>query len=254
VFPKDLSLNKPSVTSQPNSLTKLSAVMITVDRGEKNYIETSIASLIDAGFFDYPGMTLEVFDSGSENTEFLNFLEDQPYPITVNYSSKNLELIENFARALESSKAHKAEYIIFMEDDIEVAPKLSYQIDQFIQRHQQDHKVWSFHASYSEIAAAVAAGDGHFNLPYPQFYGSLCFAVSAVDAHSLSAWLINCYRSGGNRQTADLQISEWLKHKMNVHHICCSVPSLVQHIGVTSSIRSNPGFIENTSYSLNYWP
>ena len=241
-------------SAAPNELkarSKLAAVMITVDRGQTNYIEASVASLIDAGFFDYPGISLEVFDSGSANTDYLNFIDDLPYPITINYSPERIELIENFARALKAKSASDAEYIIFMEDDIEVVPNLSHRIDQFIHKHLKGNKVWSFHASYQEIVDAVNAGDEHYDLPYPGFYGSLCFAISATDAHSLAAWLSDYYNAGGNRHTADLQVNEWLKHEMKFDHICCSAPSLVQHIGVQSSF-SEHAFIQNTSYSMNF--
>ena len=249
---RNSTANKSVAPNNRDSRPKFTAVMITVDRDQRNYIEASITSLIDAGFFDYPGITLEVFDSGSANTDYLNFIDDLPYPITSNYSPQRIELIENFARALKAKSAFDAEYIIFMEDDIEVVPNLSHRIDQFIHRHLKGNKVWSFYASYQEIVDAVTAGEEHHDLSYPDFYGSLCFAISATDAHSLAAWLSNYYNAGGNRHTADLQINEWLKHEMKIDHICCSAPSLVQHIGVQSSF-SEHAFIQNTSYSMNFW-
>ncbi|MBT5031280.1 MAG: PqqD family protein [Proteobacteria bacterium] len=243
--------NKSVAPNERDSQSKLTAVMITVDRGRTNYIEASITSLIDGGFFDYPGMTLEVFDSGSANTDYLNFIDDLPYPITINYSPERIELIENFARALKTKPAFDAETIIFMEDDIEVAPNLPHRIDQFIHKHLEGNRVWSFYASYQDIVDAVNAGEEHYDLPYPNFYGSLCFAISAADTYSLAAWLSNYYNTGGNRHTADLQINEWLKHEMKIDHVCCSAPSLVQHIGIRSSF-SEHAFIQNTSYSLNF--
>ena len=245
--PPDTVFNSVRAGQQGGTTRRLHAVMTTLDRGRVNYLERTVRGLASAGFFDYPGMHLDVFDSGSADRGFTGFVDDLDLPVTVHFPSRRLSLVENVIRAFRAGAQSGAEFVVFMEDDIDVVPDLAESIDRFIAEHDDGALVWSFHAAFGGVEKAARAGCDHFELDCPAFYGTLCLAMRADHARLFANWLQARHDQAGLRGAADLEINHWLMKEMGVHSVCCSAPSLVQHAGYHSTFERTE-FIENPSY------
>ncbi len=245
--PPDTVFN--SVRAAPSAASKhrFHAVMTTLDRGRVNYLERTVRGLDSAGFFDFPGMRLDVFDSGSSDTGFTAFVDEVEYPVSMHLSSRRISLVENVIRALRAGGRSGADIVIFMEDDIDVVPGLAESIDRFIAGHDDGTVVWSFHAAFGGVAGAVRSGQDSFELACPAFYGTLCLAMRAGHARLFANWLQVRHDRAGLRGAADLELNHWLMHEMGMGSVCCSAPSLVQHAGFHSTFERTE-FIENPTY------
>lgn len=243
-------LNRRAPAGGEPAVLSCHAVMITVNRVRENYVENTVLNLVAAGFFDAGDIELEIFDSGSADMSHLDFVSRLHFPITVRPATRRLCLVENFARALAAGARSGADLVIFFEDDIEVVPDLLPRIGRFVRAHFDGNAIWSFNAAFAEIARAAKCGQGHYNLPCPAFYGTLCFAIRAEHAASLARWLMSWQRETGEQHAADLEINEWLQREVGIDHVCCAAPCLVQHAGRYSSIRER-GFVRNDSFWMN---
>lgn len=226
------------------------AVMTTCQRRDADYLGDTLRSLSDGGFFDYPGMHLDIFDSGSDDSSFLDVADGYGEAVSVHRSEQRLNQLQNTIRAWQAGAAADADYVVFLEDDIEVVPDIAERIERFVAEHAAGNRAWSFHAAYDEIEFAAERGEDHHLLPCPNFYGSLCLVLGRADAAAFARWLERFRQSRGRRDAADLELNHWLVEEAGVAHVCCAAPCLVQHVGRTSSLRRD-GFIDNGSYWMN---
>lgn len=234
---------------------KYSIVIMSVNRApKKNYIEPMINSLEKTGAFKRSDISITISDSGSEDLSYIDFVEDRNLPVKVLYSEKRLCLNENFSKAMIFGASETSEYVVFMEDDILVAPTLITEMDKFLKRYPKE-TIWSFHAMYAEVRKRAISGHDHWDMPKDKFYGTLCTVLRKDDARKLADYIYNVwYKKNGRKIGADIRIKIWLdKFYPGVDHIKCSAPSFVQHMGIESAVmRKDGGKIprQNTSFNL----
>jgi len=235
--------------------TRYSIVMMAVNRSPKqNCVMDTVNSLIASGALDYPGTTMTISDSGSQDTSYLNFISSRGLPIKILYSDRRICLNENFSKAMAHGASETSDYVVFVEDDIIAAPGLMQKIDAFVRKYP-DQIIWSFHAMYAEVKSRAIAGYDYWDMSREKFYGTLCIVIRKKHAKELSEFIYRTYKKDRCEIGADIRIHEWIKQSYpQYRYIRCSAPSLVQHTGSESSTWFTNGDKkrQNTSYELNF--
>jgi len=228
---------------------KFITTIITSNRcPDENYIMNTIKSLEKENILNET--EVNVFDSGSEDVSYLDFLKNKN--IIVHTHNIKLNLNENRIRAFETVEKHDGDYIIFLEDDIELCDEFLFKVKKFIKKY--DVGFWDFCTPYDEIVHRFNDGFDYWDCPIEKFYGTQCIVIKK----DIIPEIIIELKSGIKDMLAkgkpsskggDLHFKRWfIKH--NKTHMKCCVPSLVQHKGKKSTIDRH--FWEVESFKLNH--
>ena len=153
-------------------MLKYSIVIMTVNRAENyrfmstgkrdtnavNYIHATLENMWRSRVFDYPNTVVNLMESGSNDMSYLKFIEesDGKYPVNVVPSKDRLLLPQNYMRSLIYG-SREAEYVILMEDDIDLVPNFMEQVDKFVNKYN-NQVMWSMHTPYKEIVQTAKGG------------------------------------------------------------------------------------------------
>lgn len=146
----------------------------------------------------------------------------------------------NVAAALSHGYDTGAEWVVFLEDDIDVCARFFESVGAWLDDWADLTKrhVYSLGANYPESAVCRPTGAWWY-YPIRAFYGTQGFVLHRDDALSLSIWLDREPFARNREGTAwDLIMHAWARHHWpSIEHFAATSPAFVQHIGKTSLVN-----------------
>ena len=227
---------------------KYALVMRTLDRSPRqNYVGHTLRALARSGLWasDVP-FTLTLVDSGSPDVE--SFLESDVFPAVpgglerfeVAFAPRRLTNNENAARALRLGIATGADWIVHLEDDIDVCADFLGSVDRWLAKNaRKDRHLYTFHTPYSEVEKLAKGGRAtSWDYPVNAFYGNQAWAMRRADAESALAFAEKRIPTLKSSKAFDLMLKEWARETWPaVGYFLASVPSFAQHVGRESSLH-----------------
>lgn len=195
-------------------MTNIAVVIITVDTPKRNaYCKETLRSLVRGGVKD------------------VDIASHAPGERTAT---------ENVAAALAKGVHQGKQWVLFLEDDIEVCDDFADRVSQWLAAYARaDRHVYSFSCPHQELGSIK--GDA-WEYPIDRFCCTQAFALRTEDAASLYYYLLahpTYTGADGIVSTAgyDLSMREWAKVTWpEVDYFLASNPAFVQHVGVESVI------------------
>lgn len=238
-------------------------VMRTLDRRPAtNYLGDTLAAWSRSHSTGTPP-ELHLIDSGG-SADLQGFIVDAlntagaPAPRHFHPAPDNVRLTnnQNALRALQIGHraAPLADYLVHLEDDIDVCRDL----DGSIRRWLRDYggvasALYTFHTPYRQVRQRFLAGESIWEYPIRAFYGNQCWAMPMDLVPSAIRFLEKTIPTWNSGQGFDLLLKRWAQETWKGHeHFLASCPSFVQHVGEQSSLH--PGrFHQNGSWPGRQW-
>lgn len=231
----------------------ITAAMVTIDRSPNdNYLAQTLHGLASSDLLESSRLeTLTVFDSCPNSwAESVIQSNDQLRRVGAFTPCHRLNANHNVAEALRRSGERSSQWVLFLEDDIDVCASFFDSVGAWLDDYATDnHKLYAFGAAYPQIDECVAEGRGSWRYPVESFYGTQCFAIEAIDAMGLAAYLTShCYDRESDGTAYDLLICDWAR-EYDEGYFLASCPSFVQHVGRSSVIRPR-----DKTHTFLSWP
>lgn len=224
----------------------------TFDRTpRRNYLDVTLANLRRAGAFADPRVLgIVVADSGGARPGFLDearrvarVVEEAPKeaPRTPN---------KNAAHALRLGAALRSDWVMFLEDDVDFIADVIAGVDLWLARRAvPGPMVYPLCAAYAPVRDAVARGSDVWDEKLSLFYGTQGFVVPTACALELA----DAADAYGRRECFDFATSGWAASR-GVTHFRVMCPSVVQHIGVESSLHGDDANPSQRFFDYVSWP
>ena len=241
-------------------MTRLALVLRTLDRTPKaNYLGTTLANRARSGLWQSPvPFKLTLVDSGSPDPH--GFLAREAYPhvpqgddrfaVDLPPAGRVRTHNENATRAVEIAVLQHPDYMLMLEDDIDVCDRFLESVVVWLAEHARpDVLLYAFGANYAPIDVLAKQGYTSWKYPIDAFYGAQCYAVARQHLAHLAEWLgRHLLYKGRTPQCHDLLLHDWAKAR-NPHatHFLASAPSFVDHIGRESAL-------DNKYFHFSSWP
>ena len=222
-------MQQPAAPLRP----KWSVVLGTVDRSPgPNYLGATLQSLRRS----VAHLDVQVVDGGSPDpTGFAKREHVWCNGVTFHPSLRRLTRNENGVRCLEVGVASGAEWILFLEDDLEVCADLLGSVDRWVDDQVRPAGVPTLYSVYCPFGRAVAeAVGGQWTYPLQIFNGCQAFALRSSDASGALDYLRRALPGWGSPGGFDRLLSAWLLACGG--HLIASVPSFVQHVGYRTAM------------------
>lgn len=238
-------------------MNDITVVMITMDRSPKrNYLGETIRNLERSGLWESSRLRRFILvDSGSPSVYQYLFNQMATKGLDVDTCIKPRVARENVARALFLGARTDADWVLFMEDDIDVCSDFLNSVGRWLDKHGVSTcHVFAFGAAYDQIRMAHKLRATAWGYPVEAFYGTQCFAIRPQDANSLAIWLETHRLVGGVDAPGayDISMQEWARTNWpSVDHFMASVPNFVQHLGEESAIGN--GFFQFPAWPGREW-
>ncbi len=231
----------------------ITAAMVTIDRSPNdNYLAQTLRSLSSSDLLEsYRLETLTIFDSCADSwAESMIQSDDHLRRVGAFTPCHRLNANHNVAEALRRSGERSTQWVLFLEDDIAVCASFFDSVGAWLDDYATDkHRLYAFGAAYPQIDECLAKGLSSWQYPIGSFYGTQCFAIEAIDAIDLAAYLTaHCYDRTLDGTAYDLLICDWSR-EYSEDHFLASCPSFVQHVGRSSVIRPR-----DKTHTFPSWP
>lgn len=201
-----------------------------------NYIHTSIANFLSAG--GAMGNPVGLYVSHPD-TAFVETYRDQ---FGIIPADQELDGFQNYIRACTEQTSY--DLMLILEDDLDFSSdfiqKLSFWLTKNI--HYLANNLVTLYTPYVEITRCLDEGKDVWKYPVDGFYGTQAILGGKKVMQQCGEFI---KRVQG--MPYDMAIKEWLK--ATNRGLISTVPCLVQHIGVISSIHgqnmhTTPGFLK----------
>jgi hypothetical protein len=215
--------------------------MLTCDRVQKNaravnYVHTTIVNFLSAGGAHDNQVSLYV---SHPDTRYVEVYCNQ---FTIVPAYENITGYDNFIRACTEPSA--CEFLLVLEDDLDFSTDFLPKISQWLTKHARllDNNIVTLYTPYVEINQCLREGRELWHYPVEGFYGTQALLGTSTIMHACGEFIKNV-----ENLPWDMAIKEWLK--ATNRGIISTVPCLVQHIGVISSVHgqhmhTSPGFVK----------
>lgn len=219
----------------------ITAAMVTIDRSPNdNYLAQTLCSLKSSDLLESRRLEkLTIFNSCPDSWAESAILSDgQLRRVGAFTPFDRLNANHNVAEALRRSGERSIGWVLFLEDDIAVCASFFDSVGAWLDDYATDeHKIYAFGAAYPQIDECTAGGLSSWQYPIGSFYGTQCFAIEAIDAIDLAAYITaHCYDRQSDGTSYDLLMCGWAREYDDTHFLA-SCPSFVQHVGSRSVIR-----------------
>lgn len=220
----------------------ISIAIKTAER-EPDYLNATLENLERGGVFDsYYLANLCVVDTTPSlmHRRIPNFLKGEHAFDIEAEGTRTLQ--QNAQRAIELAASVPCEYVLVLEDDIDVCEAFLESAYTWLTDHRDDRcGMYAFGANYKQVLNAVQAGETFWNYPMSAFYGAQACAWTRDNAVDLARWLGSDPEYDGERDHGhDLNLARWGASR-GFLSFKASAPSFVQHMGEVSTIN-NPWF------------
>jgi glycosyltransferase involved in cell wall biosynthesis len=221
----------------PNNNTRrtIQPVMISMDRSpNENYLERTLDNLNKATHAQLDNLIV----SDSHNSAYVSILalrrEGYKYVEHEPYMCANL----NVADALEQGASTDAEFVLFLEDDIDFIGDFLNSVSRWLDDHVSSLPIiYPLGANYDQVQQGFRRNETYWSYPVTQLYGTQAFIIRSRDVPSCCEYLrAHCYDLHEDGTRYDHLIRDWMLSN-GVTHIPTPCPSFVQHIGTTSIIK-----------------
>jgi hypothetical protein len=244
--------------------TKLSYLIAIpcVNRSEKgaiDVIERTFESFEKSGMFQsHIKLTIMLFESGSKDTSYLNFLKKyndygsngsnesnesnenniKNYNIQIIYSSVALDGNSNTLRMffhINKLPSNLYDFVIWMDDDVFVCKKFIENADIWIKNYSNFSLFSSLYVPYNSFIIPNKKYVQLANLP--GFYGTCCTIFKPTIAkYVIPTWYDEHFEKFS--YNPDTRFRDSLRKRFpKAIKICVSSPSLVQHMNIGSAIK-----------------
>lgn len=242
---RDINVGVLTIDRTP-SANYLAETLVNLKRGG---IETSLR-VGHVSVFDGGGYQSAEWASGvvarvglSSRADVCGFSERKPANI-------------NVATLLSSLAAWPGRWVLMLEDDIDVCGLFFDSVGEWLDEYaSEEHRIYPLGANYPQVDTVAESGEGAWRYPADKFYGTQALAIRPGDARSLSRYLVErCYDRTDDGSAYDLLMADWLRVEYpDAPNLLTPAPSLVQHIGRTSSIRPRPNTHTFPSWRGREW-
>ena len=216
------------------------------ERNAINVIDKTFEGFERSGLFESHGMdiTIMLFESGSKNTSYLDFIKKYidygTVKIEIVYSSKPLNGNSNTLKMFYfinklSLSGHPYDFVIWMDDDVFVCKNFIKNADIWIKDYANFSIFSSLYVPYKSFLIKGRTNVQLANLP--GFYGTCC----TIFKPPLAKFIIpNWYNDHFERfaYNPDTRFRDSVRKRFPMaKYICVSYPSLVQHMNIGSAIK-----------------
>lgn len=242
------------ITKQKIPYTTKLKYLITIpcvnreERNAINVIDKTFESFEKSGLFDTDiNLTIILFESGSKNLSYLDFIQtyitkycsgESTKKIEISYSSISLNGISNTLKMffyINKLPQETYDFIIWMDDDIFVCKNFIKNADIWIKNYANFSVFSSLYVPYNSSPIQNRKFVQLANLP--GFYGTCC----TIFKPKLSKYVIpHWYDAHFERfeYNPDTRFRDSVRRNFPfAHKICVSYPSLVQHMNIGSAIK-----------------
>lgn len=209
-------------------------VMITRDRAPKrNYLFDTIDSFERSGVFKsehfHSFTILDDCSSGEHIKAVKEHIKELPIQLVEHDEIAGSK--GNAARAHRLLHSLQTEWGMVIEDDITVCSRFLESVVVWLNDHQTETR-----RLYLMGVPDIPQGHKKSYYETNSFFGSQCYVVRTIDSLSISEFLDN---TGPYNNGHDTKLMKWLKktYDKKYHKVCSPFPTLVQHIGVESTIQ-----------------
>jgi hypothetical protein len=211
--------------------------MDIVDSGsvdERNYIDTQVYPNIPPGLSSHK-FAVHFLDMATMNMKSPQFAIYQTSEKLSLRRSRNANAIE----CLKIGLATGAEWILFVEDDVDVCGDFLGSVDRWLAGHaRRNRHLYSFCTPYKQIRTVRARGGTAWEFPWKAFYGNQCLVFHKRDAALAAKFIEDRMNTWDTGQGFDLLLKHWAAATWpGIPSLLSSVPSFAQHIGEESSLH-----------------
>lgn len=127
--------------------------------------------------------------------------------------------------------SHDADYVLFIEDDLDFCSKFLESVVAWLQRYAEpQYPLYTFGS-----AAVSTVRSGAKPVRIGIFFGTQCYAIARRDHGGLVRWLVDNPTYNGKPRCHDLRLHHWAD-QLRATHFLASCPSFVQHVGSISGM------------------
>ena len=213
------------------------------ERNAINVIDKTFEIFEKSGLFksdnDNYEVSIMLFESGSNDTSYLNFLEKyNNNKVKLIYSSMKLDGNSNTLKmfyTISKLPLNLYDFIIWMDDDIFVCDNFMKNADAWIKQYSNYSLFSSLYVPYDSTPVIARK---HLHLSnLPAFYGTCCTIFKPLlSKYVLPHWYN--YHFNKFNYNPDVRFRESLRKEFpNANKICVSYPSLVEHMNIGSAIK-----------------
>lgn len=146
----------------------------------------------------------------------------------------------NGVHALRMAAKDGADWVLFLEDDIDIVDDFVGSVSRWLQDHATPdvlaYPLGSFYKNVTDCPAVIQAGE--WRIPRRLYYGSQAVVFRTPDAADYADWLEAYTRVQDDKDRSgsfDLRISDWHgERRPKTETLCTPIPCLVDHIGEES--------------------
>lgn len=148
---------------------------------------------------------------------------------------------QNGCRALRLAASDEPEWVIFMEDDVDIIDDFIGSVDRWLERFAVSDVLFYPLGCFYIDAVRDARDVGYWPMPVDKYYGSQAFVMRTPDALAYAEWLIGLKKAPEDDVSFDIHLQRWHKivrpHQPVVH---TPAPCFIDHTG-EYSLMGPPG-------------
>lgn len=196
---------------------------ITIDRGENNYIQTTLESLRKSDWKDH-GCPVTLC-AGSDDTEYLKDIGFDILPWReAQAPHPRVGFCMNYTRALR----HGFGDVVVVEDDIEFCPGWMERLHKAIEEIEFERYILTLYSASNLSNHALDRGEYYRSYFAPHFFGTQAMYYPESVRYEIADYIYE----NRNRLAGDLLIGEWANKNNCLYALQGSV---VQHMGVVTT-------------------
>lgn len=223
---------------------RFAIVISTADRTPaKNYLIDTLNNLMQSGLFNSSvSHTVIVVDTGKgvlQRARAAIWFASHRIPVQIVTPERKGSSPDNAAEGLIAAYQTGAEWVLFLEDDIEVCGSFLESVNGWLRDNADPLvPVYSFCACYSKNAGRERTAKS-WKYGLGSFYGTQAYAIRASDAPSLASFLQREARDRNQTNGHDLLLRDWvLERYPETTHFLAPGMDFIQHVGKESSIHA----------------
>ena len=144
----------------------------------------------------------------------------------------------NGCRALRLAAADGADWIVFLEDDVDPIDDLLGSVERWLERFARPRvRAYPLSCFYAEAMARHRRAGAWEDYPLEKYYGSQGFVIRTADALDFAGWL----EARADRPKGDVSFDLWLagwhrEREPDQQHLVMPAPCFLDHTGEFSAI------------------
>lgn len=143
----------------------------------------------------------------------------------------------NGCRALRMAVRDEADWVVFLEDDVDTINDFVGSLDRWLDRFACEEILAYPLSCFYPAEMRTHRATGAWKYPIDRFYGSQGFAIRTADASDFAAWLVGLGKSPERDVSFDLHLAQWhVMKRPNQKELITPAPCFLDHTGEFSSL------------------